>query len=126
MIYEKYNGHCGYCGEAIKFRDMQIDHIIPKTNFTQHITREKQKIPPFLYHLTEKDVHHPDNLMPACRACNGAKSWYSLELFRWEIEQQLDRVNRYSNNYRLAKRYKLVQETPQKIVFYFETNPIFI
>lgn len=29
-IYDKYNGHCGYCGRSIEYKDMQVDHMIPK------------------------------------------------------------------------------------------------
>lgn len=28
-VYEKYGGHCAYCGEAIEFKEMQVDHIKP-------------------------------------------------------------------------------------------------
>lgn len=26
-IYEKYNGHCAYCGCELNYKDMQVDHI---------------------------------------------------------------------------------------------------
>ena len=28
-VYDKYDGHCAYCGRKIKMREMQVDHIIP-------------------------------------------------------------------------------------------------
>lgn len=31
-VYEKYEGHCAYCGEHIDYKDMQIDHINAKRN----------------------------------------------------------------------------------------------
>ena len=27
-IYNKYEGHCAYCGKKIDFDDMTIDHIV--------------------------------------------------------------------------------------------------
>ena len=26
-IYNKYNGHCAYCGREIAYKDMQVDHL---------------------------------------------------------------------------------------------------
>ena len=28
-VYEKYNGHCAYCGCEITLEVMQVDHLIP-------------------------------------------------------------------------------------------------
>ena len=28
-VYDKYRGHCAYCGKEIVMKDMQVDHIIP-------------------------------------------------------------------------------------------------
>ena len=28
-VYDKYDGHCAYCGREIKMSEMQVDHIIP-------------------------------------------------------------------------------------------------
>lgn len=29
-IYRKYDGHCAYCGKSIEYKDMQVDHLVPK------------------------------------------------------------------------------------------------
>ena len=29
-IYQKYDGHCAYCGRAIEYKGMQIDHYFPQ------------------------------------------------------------------------------------------------
>jgi hypothetical protein len=121
IVYDKYRGHCAYCGEVISIKDMQVDHIIPQWNFVWDI-KNKFKVPPFLIHLTELDVNHIDNLLPTCRVCNKWKSAHSLDVFRTEIEEQLKRLNDYSSNYRIAKKYGLVKEMPSKITFYFERN----
>lgn len=27
QVYEKFGGHCAYCGAPLAYRDMQVDHI---------------------------------------------------------------------------------------------------
>ena len=29
-VYLMYDGHCAYCGKDIEYKDMQVDHIVPK------------------------------------------------------------------------------------------------
>jgi len=118
-IYNKYDGRCAYCGESIELKDMQVDHIIPKQFFVWHI-KNKFKIPLFLLHLKEEDVNHIDNLFPTCRVCNKWESAHHLELFRSELSEQVKRLNDYSSNYRIAKRYGLVMEVFTPIIFYYE------
>ena len=119
-VYAKYNGHCAYCGEKMKYKDMQVDHIIPKVDFVRHVIN-RIYVPDFLKHLTFDDVNHIDNLNPACKVCNKWKSFHHLELFRSEIEMQVKRLNAYSANYRMAKRYGLIAENVKPIIFYYET-----
>lgn len=116
-IFKKTNGRCAYCGcEVNKF---QVDHIVAKSRFEQSIANKN--VPTFLNHLTSKDINHIDNLVAACSVCNKWKSDFSLELFRNELQQQIKRLNNFSSNYRIAKKYGLVKELPKNIVFYFET-----
>lgn len=119
-VHKKHAGRCGYCGLEISYKEMQVDHIIPQVDFLTHI-KNQYRIPEFLKHLTECDVNHIDNLMPSCRVCNKWKSWFSLEQFRIEISEQVKRLNDYSSNYRIAKKYNLVSENVRPIVFYFES-----
>lgn len=51
-VYEKYGGHCAYCGEHIEYKDMQVDHINPKRN---------------------GGVDSVENYNPSCRLCNHYK-----------------------------------------------------
>ncbi len=120
QIYNKYNGKCCYCSNDITIKQMEIDHVIPKVYFAKHV-KTKIFIPAFLSHLTEFDVNHIDNLMPSCGSCNNYKKDSPLELFRSELQEQLKRLNERSVNYRLARRYGQVIETPNPIIFYFET-----
>jgi 5-methylcytosine-specific restriction endonuclease McrA len=110
FIHEKYNGHCAYCGKKITIKEMQVDHLVSKLIFSLKSN--------FIY--TDKELNDIDNLMPSCRVCNKWKSCHSVEQFRFEIESQLDRLNEYSSNFRLAKKYGLVEEKQQSILFYFE------
>ena len=120
-IFKKFNGKCAYCGKFINFKEMQVDHIIPKSTFDMHI-KNGFKIPQFLQHLTINDKNHLDNLFPSCRVCNKWKAAHHLELFRNELAEQVNRLNRYNSNYRIAKMFNQVKETESKIVFYFEIN----
>lgn len=118
-VLYKCGGKCGYCGEDLN-GIFQVDHIIPQSFWWTHL-KNKFRIPSFLQHLTIDDLNHIDNLMPACRICNKWKAAHHLELFRSEIAEQIKRLNDWSANFRFAKRYGLVKETPQPIIFYFET-----
>ena len=100
-VYDKFKGHCAYCGTAIMPKQMQVDHIYPKRNGgTDDIA----------------------NLNPACRACNCWKTAMDIELFRSEISNQVERLRRYSSAFRMAERYSLVSETKQDVSFYFERH----
>ena len=119
IIFNKYNGRCAYCGDPILLKDMQVDHIISRRNFKTCI-KNNFRVPVFLSHLTIDDLNHDDNLLPTCRVCNNWKSSHDLELFRRELSKQIDRLNKRSSNYRIAKKYGLLAETLKPIVFYFE------
>ena len=119
QIFNKFNRKCAYCGNDITISKMQIDHIIPKEYFVRHV-KNKINVPYFLKHLTEFDVNNMDNLFPSCGSCNNYKHSNYLELFRMELQEQLKRLNDRSTNYKLAKRFNQLIETPTPILFYFE------
>jgi 5-methylcytosine-specific restriction endonuclease McrA len=110
LVHEKYNGHCAYCGCEISFKEMQVDHVVSKFHFKFKIAKK----------YTNVDLNDMENLRPSCRVCNKWKSSHSLEQFRKEIGEQLNRLNEYNANFRFAKKYGLVEETPHPIIFYFE------
>lgn len=35
FVYQKYGGHCAYCGCKIEKKDMQVDHSIPRNRKLQ-------------------------------------------------------------------------------------------
>jgi len=116
-IKNKFNGRCAYCGEKLK-NGWNIDHVIPKSNF-EKVVREKRQ-PKFLKHLKREDVNHDDNLFPSCASCNRYKDSYSLRQFRRELGKLTTRLHERTTIYRIAKRFNLITETKNRIIFYFE------
>lgn len=105
-VYNKYDGHCAYCGEKIEYKDMQVDHLIPRRNWGNK--------------YTEEQIECFNNYMPACRKCNHYKRAHSLKTFRKYIEEIPMKLNRDSYIYKIGKKYGLLKEYSQKIKFYFE------
>lgn len=73
-IYHAYNKKCAYCGEPIKYSDMQIDHILA----TRHVDPKDAETRMYLAELAERglDLEKPDfieNYLPSCRHCNGSE-----------------------------------------------------
>lgn len=99
QVYNKYNGHCAYCGCNLEYKDMQIDHFKNIKNNGRNDSIE--------------------NLMSACRMCNFYKNSYELETFREELGLLLTRLEKVYI-YRLAKKYNQITETIKPIKFYFE------
>jgi hypothetical protein len=106
-VYEKYDGHCAYCGKEIEYKDMQLDHMIPRQ-------RERFK------KYTEEEIECFENYMPSCRRCNHYKRAHSLETFRQMIEEIPNKLFRDNYIYKVGLDYGLVEEHPRNIVFYFE------
>lgn len=106
-VYEKFNGHCSYCGKALAYKDMQLDHMIPKQ-------RERFK------RYSEEEIECFENYMPSCRRCNHYKRAHTLECFRQMIEEIPAKLMRDSYIYKVGLDYGLVTPHEHKVVFYFE------
>jgi len=102
-IYAKYDGHCAYCGREIAYKDMQVDHFIPKRGWNESGSDDKE------------------NLMPSCRMCNHYKRVHSLELFRTFIAE-IPRKLRTNYIYKIGVVYGNVIEAEKPIKFYFEQH----
>lgn len=111
-VYDKYDGHCSYCGELLNGK-FHVDHLYNQRNFDLNVSRGL--VPKNITH-----VDHIDNLMPSCASCNRYKDTYTLEEFREELEKLVERLNLRSTIYRISKRFGQVEETQSPIVFYFE------
>ena len=105
-VFEKYEGHCSYCGKELEYKDYQLDHLIPRRNWGNR--------------YTEDEIESFKNYMPACRRCNHYKRAHSLETFRKMIEEIPNKLLRDNYIYRVGLDYTLVEPHPRKIRFYFE------
>lgn len=102
-VYQKYNGHCAYCGREIAYKDMQVDHFLPLR----------------AWGIEDTGTDDLDNLMPACRMCNHYKWANSLETFRRYIEE-IPRKLRDNYIYKVGVAYGEVVEQEHPVKFYFE------
>lgn len=98
-IYDKYGGHCAYCGCEITFRGMQADHMKP-------------------LHIGGTDTL--DNMTPACRSCNHYKSTLDVEGFRDYLTKIHSRLMRDSVAFQVASRFGIVDHVTDDVIFYFE------
>jgi 5-methylcytosine-specific restriction endonuclease McrA len=111
-LYNKTNGCCAYCGCELHNGNFQIDHIIPKrrgSNSQYHSNYNK-----------EKGSDNENNLIACCGSCNSSKSDLDLEDFRERVLDRIKRLNDYSTEYNIAKRFGLIKELDIPIIFYFE------
>jgi hypothetical protein len=106
-IYQKYDGHCAYCGKELEPKGWQLDHLIP-------VQRERFK------KYSEEELECLENYMPACRRCNHYKRAHSLEVFRKYIEEIPAKLYRDNYIYKVGLDYGLVEAHERKIKFYFE------
>jgi hypothetical protein len=99
-IYEKYTGRCAYCGNPIYFKDMQVDHIVPKRKY---------------------GTDDFENLNPSCRRCNHYKRTFDLEFYRHLIKELHGKLN---DNYlhKVALDYGMIKIEEWDGEFYFETQ----
>lgn len=104
-VYEKYNGHCAYCGCELALKEMQVDHI--------------QSV---YWYDGANDI---ENYNPACRMCNFYKSTMSVEDFREQLGKILSRLEKVFI-FRLAKKYGLIKEIKEPVIFYFEREKLSI
>lgn len=118
IVFNKFGGKCAYCGCELQ-KGWHIDHINPirRNESDENIEKFNQ----FRKTLIIRGQNDVSNYNPACRQCNIWKSTYSIEQFRKEVSEQVNRLNSYSANYRNAKRFGLIEETGIGIEFYFET-----
>jgi 5-methylcytosine-specific restriction endonuclease McrA len=113
LVYDKCDGHCAYCGVEITIKQMQVDHIEPHWHTLTEQQAKKSGI--------NKGTHDISNLNPSCSRCNKWKSTWTLEQFRNVVETSLDRLERDTPNFRLAKDYGLLTIQKKPVIFYFET-----
>lgn len=103
-VYNKYGKRCAYCGRYLEYKDMQVDHLIP---------RLRGRRPASVVKVFE-------NWMPSCRRCNHYKHSYPLEHFRSLLLTLHKRINKIYIA-KVAKDYGIIQDAVAwDGVFYFE------
>ena len=105
QVFDKYAGHCAYCGTELSLCDMQVDHA-------NSVSRAEYK--------GEEADNSLSNLMPACRACNFYKSVYTVEQFRNRIKEELAHTCIRTFQTRLAMQYGIISYHKWDGRFYFE------
>ncbi|MBT2601400.1 MULTISPECIES: HNH endonuclease signature motif containing protein [unclassified Oceanobacillus] len=109
-IWDKSGGKCWYCGCTLPEKGWHADHFEPiqrnwRDGTCQHPERDTE-----------------ENKVPACASCNINKHSMSLESWRKIIQGYVNSLNRDSTQYKLAKRYGLIEEKPIEVKFWFEEN----
>jgi 5-methylcytosine-specific restriction endonuclease McrA len=110
-IFNKYNGHCAYCGCELSIDKFTIDHIEPK--FRGYTNDQLQK------YNRNKGKCSVENFNPCCQSCNSSKSTFTLEKWRDEINKKFERCKRDNSNFRLLLRFGMIKYDPN-FKFYFE------
>ena len=77
-VYQKCLGHCAYCGCALDYKDMQVDHVKP---------------------LRVSGSDEISNMLPTCRSCNHYKAIPTdaisrCEPFCWSMPLTEDYIER--------------------------------
>jgi 5-methylcytosine-specific restriction endonuclease McrA len=112
-VYQKYDGHCAYCGKKITFKEMQVDHKIPKRNAVSLATKN------LLGEWVLPDLNVFENLMPSCRRCNHYKRAESLNRYRGMIDT-IPEILKENYIFKVALDYGLIEIKEWDGVFYFE------
>ncbi len=144
IVFEKCGGKCAYCGTDLAGTKWHVDHAEPVDRLSKWvggervITGTKEIVTPEYVRqygfsgTTQKpqrlktigfakpENHHIDNMLPACASCNINKHSYNVDQFRAAIEKHIESLNSYNVQYKMAKRFGLVNETGNKVQFYFE------
>jgi 5-methylcytosine-specific restriction endonuclease McrA len=106
-VFSKYDGRCAYCGELLQ-KGWHVDHMLPIRRSTSGCDHP------------ERDCF--ENKVPACVSCNINKHQLGIEEFRKLIAGFMKHLNEISTQYKVAKRYGLIQETNFEVKFYFEAT----
>lgn len=118
QVYQMYDGHCAYCGKSIEYKDMQVDHLVPKNRgcYSRWSDNEGKFV------VTHGD-DSMENYMPSCRACNFKKKDMSLEQFREAIRYQAKGLLRGAAKFQVSMSIAyglLIPAFDKPIEFYFE------
>ena len=112
IVFDKYGGKCAYCGCELQ-KGWHVDHIEPAFhNWSDEDVKRHLK--------QERGLNIIENYNPACPRCNRWKGTWSIEQFRNEISLQLERLERDSAQFRMARDYGLIKTSEIEVRFYYE------
>lgn len=112
-IWDKSGGKCWYCGCDLPEKGWHADHFEPIVrNWWSGADRPCER--------PEND--NEENKVPSCASCNIQKHSMPLETFRQSIQHFVHSLNSYHNQYKFAKKYGLILETNEPVLFWFEKN----
>lgn len=112
LVFQKYDGKCAYCGCELS-KGWHIDHIEP---IVRNFGSAKHR-----GYCERPENEKVENYNPSCASCNINKHSMTVEQFRESIKKYVNSLNLYSTQYKIAKRYGLIQETEIEVQFYYET-----
>lgn len=118
-VFEKYGGRCAYCGCELT-KGWHTDHLEPCRRLWKWEWENGMRIRKDAG-FSNPSANHIDNYMPSCPSCNINKHSDTLEQFRDNIAKYLQSLNLRFVQYKMAKKYGLVEETNKPVIFYFET-----
>jgi len=118
IVYNKFNGHCAYCGCKLE-KGWHVDELLPIKRNRKYVYNKRKWIYDGTCEYPER--LNINNQMPTCASCNINKHSMSLEEFRKLIEGFMSYLNNKNTQYKIAKRYNLIKENIKPIIFYFET-----
>jgi 5-methylcytosine-specific restriction endonuclease McrA len=101
LVYGKFNGRCAYCGNDLEFKDMQVDHFVPKTKFDGN------------------GVDSIENLMPSCKECNMDKGNMLIDEWRGRLINAVETV-KSSKILASAIKFNMIDIKPFSGKFYYE------
>lgn len=127
IVYNKYGGKCSYCGCELQ-KGWHVDHVEPcRRIVSSDMVKQPEGVYPRykwvdrLVGYSNPNANHIDNYMPSCPSCNINKHGDTIEQFRQNILGYLNSLNLRMVQYKMVKKYGLVEETNKPVIFYFET-----
>ena len=106
-VYQKFDGRCAYCGKAIAYQQMQVDHYYPQCKARFYVRR------------FGIDVHAEENLMPTCRRCNHYKRAATPRQFKTLMKTLHERLEAIYI-LKVAVDFGMATIQPFDGLFYFE------
>lgn len=114
-VFNKYDGKYAYCGNPIKYSEMQVDHALPKAKKHWLESEEMRKS----LNIDFTDIDDLKNLMPSCSRCNHYKRAMTVEELREHLSTLHKRIESWYIN-KVGIDYGIIKLNPFDNIFYFE------